>query len=128
MEITVEEFEQTELIRIQGRMDSVEAPRFTQALEAANQRGKYKLVVDMSHLEYMSSAGFRALAIAQRDSKRHNRGEVLLVQVPDNIRDALEMVGFAGNFNIFDNVTSALDFAANLPTDDSHKDVLPPLS
>ncbi len=128
MEITVKEFEQTELITVQGRMDSVEAPRFTQALEAANQRGKYKLVVDMSHLEYMSSAGFRALAIAQRDSKRHNRGEVLLVQVPENIRDSLEMVGFAGNFNIFDNVRSALDFAANLPTDDSHKDVLPPLS
>jgi len=99
MEITVKEFEQAELITINGRLDSVEAPRLAQALEAANQRGKYKIVVDMSQLEYMSSAGFRALGDAQRNSKRHNRGEVLLVQVPGNIRDALEMVGFAGYFH-----------------------------
>jgi len=128
MEITVKEFEQVKLITINGRLDSVEAPRLTQALEAANQRGKYKIVVDMSQLEYMSSAGFRALADAQRTSKRHNRGEVLLVQVPSNIRDALEMVGFAGYFHTFDDVTSALDFAAKLPADDSHKDAPPPLS
>ena len=79
MEITIKDFEQTELITIQGRIDSVEASRFTQALEAANQRGKYKLVVDMSQLEYMSSAGFRALAEAQRNGRRHNRGEVVFI-------------------------------------------------
>jgi len=96
MEITVKEFEQAELITVNGRLDSVEAPRLVQALEAANHRGRYKIVVDMSHLEYMSSAGFRALGDAQHNSKRHNRGEVLLVRVPGNIRDALEMVGFRG--------------------------------
>jgi anti-sigma B factor antagonist len=128
MEITVKEFEQAELITINGRLDSVEAPRLVQTFEAANQRGKYKIVVDMSQLEYMSSAGFRALGDAQRNSKLHNGGEVLLVQVPGNIRDALEMVGFAGYFQTFDDVPSALDFAANLPADDSHQDVLRPLS
>ena len=128
MEITVKELVQAELITMNGRLDSVEAPRFAQALEAANQRGKYKIIVDMSQLEYMSSAGFRALGDAQRDSKRNNRGEVLLVQVPDNIRDALEMVGFANYFHTFDDVNSALDFAVKSPADDSHKDALPPLA
>ena len=68
MEITVKELEQAELITINGRLDSVEAPRLAQALEAAQQRGKYKIIVDMSQLEYMSSAGFRALGDAQRNS------------------------------------------------------------
>ena len=128
MEITVKEFEQAELITINGRLDSVEAPRLAQALEAARQRGKHKIVIDMGQLEYMSSAGFRALGDAQRDSKRHNRGEVLLVQVPGNISDALEMVGFANYFHTFDDVNSALDFAVKSPVDDSHKDALPPLA
>ncbi|MDQ3007449.1 MAG: STAS domain-containing protein [Chloroflexota bacterium] len=127
MEITVKEFEQAELITINGRLDSVEAPRLAQALETANHRGKYQIVVDMSRLEYMSSAGFRALGDAQHNSKRHH-GEVLLVQVPDNVRDALEMVGFADYFHVFEDVNSALAFAANLHADDSHKDDLPPLS
>lgn len=120
MEITVKEFEQVELITLNGRLDSVEAPRLAQALEAASQRGRYKIVVDMSQLDYMSSAGFRALGDAQRNSKHHNRGEVLLVQVRDNIREALELVGFADYFHTFDDVPSALDFAANLPAEDSH--------
>jgi len=126
MEITVKELKQTELITIKGRVDSVEASRLAQALEAANHRGKYKIVVDMSQLEYMSSAGFRALGNAQRNSKRYNRGEVVLVQVPNLIREALELVGLAEYFNMFDNVTSALEFAANLPADDSTTDVPPP--
>ena len=119
MEIKVKEFKQTELITIQGRVDSVEASRLVEALEAANHRGNYKLVVDMSQLEYMSSAGLRALAQAQRNSQRHKGGEVLLAQVPDQIREALEMVGFADYFNIFDNVTSAVAFAENVQADDS---------
>jgi len=122
MKIVVKEFEQAELITIQGRIDSVEAARFSQALEAANHRGKFKLVVDMNELEYMSSAGFRALAEAQRNGQRHNRGEVLLARVPNRIREALEMVGFAEHFQTFDDVESALEFAANLPAGDSHAD------
>jgi anti-sigma B factor antagonist len=126
MEITVKEFKQTELITIQGRVDSVEALRLAQALEAAHHRGKYRLVVDMSQVEYISSAGFRALGDAQRNSKRHNRGEVVLAQVPNLVHEALELVGFTEYFNIFDTVTLALEFAANLPAGDSTTDAPPP--
>ena len=119
MEITVKEFQYVDLIAISGRVDSVVASRFAQTLEAANDRGKYKIVIDMSQLEYMSSAGFRALGDAQRNSKRHNGGEVMLVQVPENIREALDLVGFTEYFRLFDNVTSAVEYADNLPTDDS---------
>ncbi len=126
MEITVKEIKQIELITIQGRVDSVEASHLEQALQAANHRGKYKLVIDMSQLEYMSSAGFRALAAAQRNNKRHKGGEVMLAQVPDHLREALEMIGFSEYFKIFDNVTSALEFAANLSAGDSSTDAPPP--
>ena len=47
MEIAVKEFEQTELITIHGRVDSVGASRLELALEAANYRGKYRPVVDI---------------------------------------------------------------------------------
>lgn len=119
MEITAKEFKHIEVITIKGRVDSVVASRLVGALEAANQRGKYNIVIDMSQLEYMSSAGFRALGDAQRNSKRHNGGEVVLAQVPENIREALDLVGFTEYFHIFDNVTSAFEFAESLPADDS---------
>lgn len=102
MEITVQEFKHCDMITVKGRVDSATAPQLAQALEAANEAGKYKLVVNMSDLEYMSSAGFRALLAAQRNSKRYNRGEVILVSVPDRIREALELAGFTELFKTFD--------------------------
>jgi len=125
MEITVKGFPNIELITIKGRVDSVEAPRLVQVLEAANQRGNYKLVVDMSQVEYMSSAGFRALGNAQRNSKRHNRGEVVLTQVPDLVRQALELVGLSEYFNTIDPVSAALEYAENLSAGFSDADVQP---
>jgi anti-sigma B factor antagonist len=127
MEITAKEFQHVELITIKGRMDSIEAPLLAQALESAYHRGKYRIVVDMGQLEYMSSAGFRALGDAQRNSKRHHGGEVILAQVSDRIHEALELVGFTESFRIIDDVPSALDFAANLPAGDSSADVKNPL-
>jgi anti-sigma B factor antagonist len=55
----------------------------------------------MSKLEYMSSAGFRALLSAQRQCKRYNRGEILLAAVPDRIREALELAGFTELFKLY---------------------------
>jgi anti-sigma B factor antagonist len=80
----------------------------TQALEAANDGGKYKLVVNMADLEYMSSAGFRALLAAQRNCKRYNRGEVVLANVPNRIREALELAGFTELFKTFDDTLLAV--------------------
>lgn len=119
MEITTKEFQHLELITIKGRVDSVVASKLAEALEAAHHRGKYKIVIDMSQLEYMSSAGFRALGDAQRTGKRLNRGEVVLAHVPENIREALELVGFTEYFKIVNDVSSALEFAENLPAGDS---------
>ena len=119
MEITTQDIKNVELITVKGRVDSVEATRLAQALEAAGRRGKYKIVVDMSGVEYMSSAGFRALGEAQRSSHRHQRGEVVLAQVPPPILEALELVGFTEYFRIENNVQAALEFAENLPAGDS---------
>lgn len=119
MEIKTQEIKHVELIMVKGRVDSVEAVRLAKALESASQRGKYKIVVDMSEVEYMSSAGFRALGDAQRNSQRHQRGEVVLAQVPASIYEALELVGFTEYFHIEDSVSAALAFAENLPAGDS---------
>src|SRR5215212_2966027 len=115
MEVTAKEFGHVALITITGRVDSIEASRLVHALRAAHDQGRYKLVIDMGQVEYMSSAGFRALADAQRSSRRHPQGEVTLTQVPSNIHEALDLVGFTEYFKIIDPVSAALEYAANSP-------------
>lgn len=108
MEITVQEFKHCDMITVTGRVDSATAPQLAQALEAANEGGKYKLVINMDGLEYMSSAGFRAMLAAQRNCKKYNRGEVVLACVPERIHEALELAGFNELFKTFGDTLSAV--------------------
>jgi anti-sigma B factor antagonist len=101
MEIASKEFKHCHLLTVTGRVDSSTAPEFGQKLEALTEKGVFNIVIDMSGLEYMSSAGFRALLGAQRQCKRLNRGEVLLAAVPTRIREALELAGFTELFKTF---------------------------
>jgi anti-anti-sigma factor len=108
MEITTKEFKHCNMISVSGRVDSSTAPQFSQAFEAQMEKGVFKFVVDMGKLEYMSSAGFRALLAAQRSCKRYNRGEVVLAAVPVRIREALDLAGFTELFKSFGNPLEAV--------------------
>ena len=101
MEITSKEFKHCHLLTVDGRIDSATAPQFGQKLDALVADGVFKIVIDMSKLEFMSSAGFRALLAAQRQCRRYNRGEVLLASVPERIKEALELAGFTELFRLF---------------------------
>jgi anti-sigma B factor antagonist len=101
MEITTKEFKHCHLVTLNGRVDSATAPQFTQVMDGLIDKGVYKFVIDMGALEYMSSAGFRALLGAQRSCKRYNRGEVILASVPQRIHEALELAGFTELFKTF---------------------------
>ena len=108
MDITSKQYKHCDLLNIQGKVDSYTAPDLTKAIEALNEQGRYKIVLDLNKLEYMSSAGFRALLVGQRNCKRYNRGEIVLASVPKRIMDALELTGFTPLFKIFNDITSAV--------------------
>ncbi len=117
MEVTVKELPHSDVITLKGRLERSSVALLTQALEDCNQRGRYKIIVDMHQVEYMSSAGFRALLTAQRNNQRDGRGELILAQVPDHISQALELTGMTPLFRTFDDLPSAVEFAAQLPGD-----------
>jgi len=108
METSTKEFKHCHMVLVKGRVDSATAPQFTKALDAIMKKDVYKIVVDMSDLEYMSSAGFRALLAAQRACKRYNRGEVVLASVPNRINEALELAGFTELFKSFNDPLEAV--------------------
>jgi anti-sigma B factor antagonist len=108
MEITTKQYKHCDLLMVEGKVDSYTAPDLTKAIEEVNGKGQFKLVLDLGKLEYMSSAGFRALLIGQRNCKRYNRGEIVLAAVPKKILDALELTGFTPLFRIFDDVIAAV--------------------
>jgi anti-sigma B factor antagonist len=101
MEVTTKKFKNCDMVVVSGRVDSSTAPQLAEALESVTGNGRYKIVMDMGGLEYMSSAGFRALLASQRLCKRYNRGEIVLAAVPVRIQEALELAGFTELFKTF---------------------------
>lgn len=108
MEVAVKSYKHCEVVSVKGRVDSSTAPKLTETFDKLHRDGHYKLVLDLSETEYMSSAGFRAILAAQKESKKYNRGEVVLARVPQLIHEALELTGMAVLFKTFDDLTAAV--------------------
>jgi stage II sporulation protein AA (anti-sigma F factor antagonist) len=54
------------VLHVTGRVNSVNAPKLTERLATALTQGCRALIVDLSRLDHMTSAGFRSLLIAER--------------------------------------------------------------
>lgn len=108
LEITTEQLKRCDLIRTVGRIDGRSAPRLAEAFNAIINEGRFRIVLDMEGVEFLSSAGLHAMIDAQKTCKRWNRGEVVLAAVPPHVYEVLDMVGFVHLFRIFDNVVQAV--------------------
>lgn len=108
MNLITSQHKRCDLIKVSGRLDNASAPRLEDALNAIIEAGRFNIVLDMSEVEYISSAGLRVLIDAQKACKRWNRGEVVLAGVPRPVREVLDMVGFTPLFTFFDDFTTAV--------------------
>jgi anti-sigma B factor antagonist len=108
MQIISTKFKHCDLVKVQGRVDSATSPQLSESLQALMDSGRYRIILDLSGLEFISSAGLRVLINTQKTCKRYNRGEVSLASVPKNIYAALDLAGFTSLFNLFDDALTAV--------------------
>jgi anti-sigma B factor antagonist len=108
METKVTSYKHCDMVITTGRVDSATALQFSEALQSITDQGRFKIILDFSELNFISSAGLRVLINTQKTCKRYNRGEVVLAKVPANIYAALDLSGFTSLFQIFDDVLSAV--------------------
>ncbi len=76
-----------------GRIDTLAAAELDQALQSAISAGKHNMVVDMSSVEYISSAGLRALAAVQVRSRAEG-GDMKLAALNKRVTRVFNIVGF----------------------------------
>jgi anti-sigma B factor antagonist len=108
MEPSIVQFKRCDVVKMAGRVDSSTAPNLAEALKSVTEAGRYKIVFDMSEVNFMSSAGWWTLIDTQKTCKRYKRGELILAEVDGSIRASLDLVGMGSYFKIYDDVTSAV--------------------
>lgn len=108
MHLETKQFKHCDLIKISGRVDSQTAPQLRAAIDEITDNGRYKIVLDMENVEFISSAGLWVIVNAQKQCRRYNRGAVVLANVPENIRSILDLAGFIPFLKIYSDVTEAV--------------------
>ena len=106
MEFQTTEFKRCTVVKTSGRIDGSNAPLLAQALKAVISKGIHNIVLDMSEVNFMASAGWWVLIDTQKTCKP--AGELVLSAVDTGIKDSLNLVGMGSYFKIFDDVTSAV--------------------
>lgn len=97
MTITKEQNGSTLTIALEGRLDANAAPDLTKELHDGLD-GVTELYFDLKQLDYISSAGLRAMLTARKAMK--GKGKMALRHVSPQIMDILEVTGFTDVLNI----------------------------
>ena len=100
VDFRVSELEQVTLIEVSGRIDSMNANELGEALSGEIERGSRQIVLDLSKVSYMSSAGLREL-VAAYHKLQDVSGDLRLAQPSSRVQDVLEMSGLDTIFQIF---------------------------
>jgi len=98
LEITREERDEEVLLRCSGRLDANQAGHMNEAIDRLVREGKYHISLDLMEIEYLSSAGIRALMTQYKNLKAVN-GDFAIVEMSEYVRQILGMVGMAGMFS-----------------------------
>ena len=93
MDIIETRHDQTNIYKLNGRLDSNTSPTLEKKLTDAMQDGTTSMVIDFENLDYISSAGLRIILKTTKDLKK-SEGNIILCAMQDYVKEVFEIAGF----------------------------------
>jgi anti-sigma B factor antagonist len=109
-------------IRVDGVIDTLTASELEQVFESLLRRGRYRIVVDLAGVDYISSAGW-GIFISHIKDIRDNSGDVKLANMVSDVREIFELLEFDKVLEAHPSVESAVSKFAGSPAQASKKKV-----
>jgi anti-anti-sigma factor len=106
MQITARDQKGITVFALEGRVDSAGAAEMDSTLQSAAAEGKRKMVLDMSGVTYINSAGLRTLADILTQN-RANGGDLRLVALSPKVERVFKIIGFDKFFETYNTVDAA---------------------
>ena len=95
------------IVKLEGRLDGSNSTSVEQELRSLIEGGEQKLLLDLTSLDYVSSAGLRVFLVAAKHI-RSIRGGFALCAMKDPVREIFEISGFLEMMPAFSNQSEAL--------------------
>ena len=114
MEITHKSLTRVDVLTLTGRMDASSAPELEQQIDQLFDQGRYRIVLDLSGLEYIASPGLRVLREVRqqaRDWEISDRevGDVRIANMTQRVRETFDLTGFSSFFENYSDTVEAVN-------------------
>ena len=100
MEIEVKRLKCTTIVCVSGSVDAFTAGQLTSALAGEISHGHTQLVADISQMDFVSSAGLRAVLAALKEARLHG-GDLRLAGARPGVEKTLKMSGVMSILNAY---------------------------
>jgi len=94
------------LVRVDGVIDTLTATQLEEVLDRLLKRGRYKIILDLAGVDYISSAGW-GIFISRIKEIRENQGDIKLSNMVPNVMEIYELLEFDNILQAFDNASGA---------------------
>lgn len=113
MEISHRRLHRADVLAVSGRMQAPESAQLQERINQLFNEGRYRLLLDLNGLEYISSPGLRVLIEARKRAREwklteFERGDVRIVHLPPRIKEVFNLTGFTSLFQIYDDMVEAV--------------------
>jgi len=95
------------VLGLKGALDAHTFEQFTTAVHELFDQGYYRLIMDLSGIEYISSAGV-GVFFSSLSEARENDGMVVLMNISPSVRDVFNLLGLSQMFVIVEGREEAL--------------------
>lgn len=101
------------IIRVDGIVDTITASELEGVIEGLLEQQRYRILVDLGGVEYISSAGW-GIFVSKIQEIRDNEGDIKLVNMVPNVYEIYELLEFEHIIKAFDTLDQGKK-AFNLP-------------
>ena len=99
-EVAREDRKEISILRLKGFLDAHTAPQFEQAIQNLIEESRYKIIISMSDLNYISSAGL-GVFMGFIEEIRNRDGDIKLCSMSDKVYKVFDLLGFPALYQIF---------------------------
>lgn len=107
MKVKLAESDKATIVSVIGSIDALTSEHVTEVLGTHIKNGKEYTIIDLSQVEFMSSAGLRVI-LGSLKQARQDGGELYLAGARPGVERVLKMSGFIHILKIFTSVDKAL--------------------
>ncbi|SAI25628.1 anti-sigma factor antagonist [Bordetella ansorpii] len=107
MNLATEQIGEVLLVMPEGQINSANAAGIEADLVAQIEKGAQKIVLDLSRLDYISSAGLRVVLVLAKRLKQ-SAGALVLCSIQPQVREVFDISGFLAILTVTDTREQAL--------------------